>query len=341
MPRTIRIPIALGAATLAVVALAAAPVATSAAVPSALTSSSSEYTLVTEPADDYQQIYAFIISAQKSLDMTMYELVDTTAEKDLVADAARGVTVRVVLDQNREKSNNQAAYTYLNDNGVQAVWAPSKYAATHQKTITVDDDESAIMSGNLTSRYYSTSRDFSVLDTNQVDVKAIEKVFNADFSGASITPTDGDNLTWSPTDSQSHLLAVINGASSTLQIENEEMDDTDITDAIVAAAKRGVDVQVTMTANSDYDDAFSQIVDAGGSVSTYPDDSTSLYIHAKVIVADAGGSAQNAYVGSINFSNASMNENRELGFLTTDDAVVSQLSSTLTSDFDGATAYAG
>lgn len=295
----------------------------------------SKYSLVTEPADDYQTIYSFITSASKTLDMTMYELVDTTAEKDLVADANRGVTVRVILDQNREKSNNTSAYDYLNANGVHAVWAATKYEATHQKTITVDDDESAIMSGNLTSRYYSTSRDFAVMDTNQVDVGAIEKVFNADYTGASITPGDGDNLTWSPTDAESNLLAKINGARTSLLVENEEMASDDITNAFVAAAERGVDVEIAMTANSDYDSDFDKIVAAGGHVSLYPDDDKSLYIHAKVIVEDGAS----AYVGSINFSDASMNHNRELGFLTTDSGVVGGLSKTVTSDFDTATPY--
>jgi cardiolipin synthase A/B len=304
-------------------------------------STSSEYTLVTEPADGYHRIDALITGATKTLDMTMYELTDTTAEQDLAADASKGVAVRVILDQNREKSNNTAAYDYLSGHGVQVVWAPSTYEATHQKTITVDGTESAIMSGNLTSQYYSTSRDFDVLDTNKVDVGAIEKVFDADFAGSSVTPGDGDNLTWSPTDAQASLLGVINSATSTLQVENEEMADTAITDALVAAAKRGVDVEVTMTANSDYDSDFDDIVAAGGHVSTYPDDETSLYIHAKVIIADGGASDHNAYVGSINFSDASMNHNRELGFLTTNDDVVAGLDSALTSDFAGATPYAG
>ena len=129
------------------------------AVPSSAdASSSTKYHLVTEPADGYQQIYSLINSATSTLDMTMYELTDTKAEDDLVADAARGVTVRVILDVNREKTHNTSAYNYVSSNGVHVVWAPTKYAATHQKTITVDKVESAIMSGNLTSQYYSTSR---------------------------------------------------------------------------------------------------------------------------------------------------------------------------------------
>ncbi|HKN97521.1 MAG TPA: hypothetical protein VJX10_10425 [Pseudonocardiaceae bacterium] len=80
-------------------------------------------------------------------------------------------------------------------------------ASAHQKTITVDGTDSAIMTGNLTSQFYPTTRDFAVIDSNQIDVNAIEKAFDADFAHTAFTPTDGDNLVWSPTDSETQLLA--------------------------------------------------------------------------------------------------------------------------------------
>jgi cardiolipin synthase A/B len=82
------------------------------------------YILFTEPDQGFSQVYDLINGATSSIDMTMYELSDTTAEQDLVAAEARGVTVRVILDQ-REESYNEAAYTYLTDNGVGVVWSPA------------------------------------------------------------------------------------------------------------------------------------------------------------------------------------------------------------------------
>jgi phosphatidylserine/phosphatidylglycerophosphate/cardiolipin synthase-like enzyme len=311
----------------------------SAATPSVSHPLASNYTLVTEPADNYQQIYTFINSATTTLDMTMYELTDTTAEQDLAADAARGVKVRVILDTNLEKSSNTTAYNYLAAHGVSVVWANTTYAATHQKTITVDSTRSAVMTGNLTSQYYSTSRDFAVIDTNQVDVKVIEKVFNADFAHTAITPTDGDNLVWSPTDSENQMLDVINSATGTLQVENEEMGLAAVTTALENAAKRGVNVEVIMTNSyDDYVTEFDALKAAGVHVSTYDEDA-SLYIHAKVILADYGTSAAQVFVGSENFSNASLNKNRELGLILTDSAVLSSIHTSLTSDFNGATPW--
>lgn len=321
--------------TRSVCAIALCSSAFGAAAPSEAASS---YTLVTEPADNYQQIYSLITSAHSTLDMTMYELADTTAEQDLVADAQRGVTVRVILDTNLEKSNNTDAYNYLTANGVHVVWAATGYAATHQKTITVDGKTSAILSGNLTSRYYATSRDFAVIDRNQVDVAAIEKVFAADYQHQAITPSDGDNLVWSPTDAQSQLVSLIGSATKTLDVENEEMSSSVIVKALVAAAKRGVAVHVTINVDSDYNDEFDTLTAAGVQVHQYVPDKP-LYIHAKVIVADAATSDHQAYVGSINFSSYSLTKNRELGIITTDAGVDSGADQQLASDFAGGTPY--
>jgi cardiolipin synthase len=299
----------------------------------------SALTLVTQPQQGYTAIYELMNNAQKTIDLTMYELTDTTAENDLVNAAARGVSVRVVLDTNRERSHNQAAFTLLSGKGVHVVWAATSYAATHQKTLTVDGVTSAIMTGNLTSQYYGTSRDFAVVDTTPSDVTAIEKVFNADYAHTSVTPGDGADLVWSPTDAQPKLLALINGATTSLQVENEEMGLPAVTTALENAAERGVAVQVIMTNTADdYAQEFDALTAAGAKVATYAADAP-LYIHAKAIVADYGRSGAKVFLGSENFSSASLTKNRELGLITADSAVSGSVHSTLASDYAGGTVW--
>ena len=102
------------------------------------------------------------------------------------------------MDVNREKNRNLSSDQELKQGGVVVEWADPRYEATHQKTITVDDKESLVLTGNLTSSYYTTTRDFGVFDTNRADVAAIEAVFNADFVYKSITLAPGADLVWSP-----------------------------------------------------------------------------------------------------------------------------------------------
>ncbi len=148
------------------------------------------------------------------------------------------------------------------------------------------------MTLNLTSQYYSTSRDFAVIENDPNDVAAIETTFEADFTNAAITPPDGDDLVWSPTNSQSCSARIINAAQHSLLVENEEMSDTNIVNALVSAATRGVLVQIAMTNDdNDYSSEFKQLVAAGAEVGTYAE-TASLYIHAKVILADYGSSGR-------------------------------------------------
>jgi cardiolipin synthase len=295
-------------------------------------------TLVTEPGEGLTPIYDVIKSAKKTLDMTMYELTDTTVTGLLTTAAKSGVKVRVILDQNLEKNSNTAAYDALSAGNVAVHWADTTYAATHQKTITADGTTSAIMTLNLTPEYYATSRDFAVVTTDPADVAAIELVFGDDFTNTAVTPPVGDDLVWSPTNSESSMLALINGAKTSLVIENEEMSDTEVVSALSAAAKRGVHVDVAMTASKSWDANFTTLEAAGVKVVTYAR-SASLYIHAKVILRDYGTSNAGVFIGSENFSNASLTENRELGVILTDAAILTSVQGTLTGDFNGGAAF--
>jgi cardiolipin synthase A/B len=276
--------------------------------------------LVVEPGAGFSSVYNLINGAKRSIDVTMYEFSDTAAEHDLAAAAKRGVRVHVILDR-REKSENSAAYSYFGSHAVKVTWSSRKYRYTHQKTLVVDGSEAVIMTANLTSQYYTTSRDFLAVDTNPADVAAITAVFNADFTHTAVRPGDGSDLAWSPTDSEGKLLGLINGATSSLRIYSEEMGDTTVENALIRAAKRGVDVQVCgENEDGEYDSAYSRLARAGIHISYYHSP-TGFYIHGKV------------FIGSENFSNTSLNDNRELGLIISSHAVMSAIAGTFASDF--------
>jgi cardiolipin synthase A/B len=310
--------------------------------PARASASPVEYSLVTEPVDGLGPVYSLIASARRTLDMTMYELNDPIAEADLVADAGRGVRVRVVLDQNLARSYNAAAFSYLRSHGVEVHWAPPAYDVTHEKTITVDEDVSAIMTLNLTSQYYATTRDFAVVDRDPADVAAIEAVFGNDFAGHSSSPQPrGADLVWSP-GADATLVSLIGSARHTLYVENEEMSEYTIVDALREAAQRGVDVEVVMTDQSSWRDNFDKLVAAGVHVRTYSPNAN-LYIHAKVIDVDPGHPDEQVDIGSQNFSWASLEYNRELGLDlgVAQDNIVKGVAATVGSDFAGASPWVG
>ena len=123
--------------------------------------------------------------------MTMYELSDPTAESALTADAARSVDVRVLLDADDGGSRyNAPAFSELAGGGVHVAWSNAG-EIFHQKTITVDDATSLIMTGNLVTTDEATSHDFAVTDTDAADVGAVVSTFDADFAGGAPGPRPG------------------------------------------------------------------------------------------------------------------------------------------------------
>jgi cardiolipin synthase A/B len=332
-----RLPTSVIAGAAALLAAAGIGLTASASQAAIRPAQSSDYTLYALPGS-MTWFYDQINDAQSSIDLTMYELQDTTAEDDLAAAEARGVDVRVILDE-REKSDNQAAYTYLTDHDVSVVWSWSKYYYTHEKCMVVDDATADIMTLNLQSQYYSTTRDFAVVDTNASDVSAIVTVFNADFAHKSVTPGAGADLVWSPTTSQADLTGLINNAKDSLQIYSEEMDDTTITSDLEAAAERGVDVQVVgENEDGEYNSEYSALYKAGVHISYYSS-STGFYIHGKVIMADYGQSTANIFIGSQNFSSTSLTENRELGLIINNSTIESTINSDFTTDYANGTKW--
>jgi phosphatidylserine/phosphatidylglycerophosphate/cardiolipin synthase-like enzyme len=291
------------------------------------------YTLLTEPDQGLTAIYSLLSSATKSIDMTMYELTDTQVTTILTTAAGKGIAVRVILDQNNEKAENTAAYNTLTVGKVAVHWANPTYACTHQKTITIDAATSAIMTLNLTPEDYATTRDFAVITNDAADVAAIETTFNADFTNAAITPPTGDNLVWSPTNSRSALTGLIEGATKTLLISQEEFADTGIQTLVEAALRRGVAVTLVQeNLGGKYSSVLNALKAAGAVIATYSS-KTGYYIHAKTVLADYGTPQASLFVGSENFSTDSLNDNRELGLIFNDAGCMTGVYSAITADY--------
>jgi cardiolipin synthase len=288
--------------------------------------------LVAEPAAGAAPFIRLIGGARHTIELTMYELEDPVVETTLEAAARRGVNVRVLLNggyYSEHEDTNAAAYSALSRHGVHVRYTPTSFALTHQKTLTVDGRESAVMTLNFDGLYSST-RDFAILDSQARDVAAIVATFDADWSGRAITPSTGTgDLLWSP-GAAPELLGLIASARTSISLESEEMDDPDATDALCEAATRGVDVRIVMTYDSDWRSAFDQLTGCGAHVRLYH--GQSYYIHAKLLEVDS----REALVSSQNLSPTSLKDNRELGIEVAAPRVISQLTADFDSDYAGA-----
>ena len=276
-----------------------------------------------------------ILSAQKSVWVEMYLLSDRNVIRALEEAAHKGIDVRVMLEMHPVGggSSPQKVLDQLQAAGVKAQSTSPSFALTHEKGMIIDSSIAYIMTSNFTRAALgggsgTTNREYDIVDTNTQDVQAVIAIFNADWNRTTAQFSDA-NLVVSPVNSRNAFTLLINNARSTLLIEAEEMNDSNIEQAIVNAAKRGVHIQVILPSAQGSSDSNSQgistIKEGGVQVKEDP----RLYMHAKIIVVDG----RKAFVGSENISAQSLDQNRELGILVADSTVLSTLQQTFQQDW--------
>ncbi|MGO9270123.1 MAG: phospholipase D-like domain-containing protein [Terriglobia bacterium] len=297
------------------------------------------HTLIVEPDDGRTLVLQALNAATKSIDLTIYEISDPQIMSALESAQARKVAVRVLYNwysftARMQQTDITPAIQKLTSAGIQCQRAPTTFEVTHEKAFVIDGATAIVMSFNLTSDYFGSTRDFGIVTTVPAEVAEIDAVFQADWSGTPITPKVA-SLVWSPVNSSAKLTSLIASAQKTLDIYCEEAEDPGTLGAMVAAVKRGVQVRFIAAVLS----GEGKINANARGVTTLQNGGvnavckTFLYIHAKMVLADYGTSNAQAYIGSENFSCVSLTKNRECGIIVTESAILDRLNTTYASDW--------
>ncbi len=291
-----------------------------------------------EPDAGEVPILRAIEGANRSIWVEVYLLTDRNVIRALEDAAGRGIDVRVLLEAHPYGGGDVAAQQTLeslNAANVQARWSNPVFTYTHAKTVLVDSATAYILTSNLSKSglggsSVAANREYGVMDTLTNDVSQVKAIFLADWDRTAVAVTSS-YLVISPENARAKLAALMAGAQSTLQLEDEEMYDSASEETLITAAKRGVNVEVVLPtpSGSGSDTSGADRLKAGGVHVRYL---TAPYLHAKLIVADGAL----AFVGSENFSATSLDKNREVGVLIADTAVLGTLSHTFTLDWSAA-----
>jgi len=292
-----------------------------------------------EPDAGDRVITNAIAGAKKTILLEMYLLTERNVISALEEAANRSVNVQVMLEQHPYGSGSVSptqTLDRLRAAGVKAQATNPAFALTHEKGMVIDGNTAYIMTANFTlsalgGSSYTKNREYGIIDTNAQDVQAVTTIFNADWSRS--TPQIRDpNLVVSPVNSRATFTSLINSAHKTLLIEAEEMQDSGIEQAIVNAGQRGVNVQVILPApsSSSGGDSNRNGISAINRAGIQIEEDPHLYMHAKIIIVDG----QRAFVGSENISTSSLEKNRELGILVSDQNALGTLQQTFQQDWN-------
>ena len=292
--------------------------------------------LFVEPDDGVRPVTDAIRAARHSIWVEVYILTDTPVISALEDAANHGLDVRVMLEPHPygfSAVSVQETMDKLKAAGVKVNTTNPAFQLTHAKFMLIDGSTLWLMTANLSKSALggssgATNREYLLEDSESQDVQEAQNIFTDDWNRTTPTLSDA-NLLVSPVNSRAKLLALINSAHSSLSIENEEMQDQQIEDALAQAAKRGVSIQVVLPAPSGGSDSNAAGVAVLRQAGISVREDSKLYIHAKIMIVDGA----RAYVGSENFSSASLDLNRELGLIVAAPQIIQMLEATFMTDY--------
>jgi cardiolipin synthase len=296
----------------------------------------------------YPRIMATIRGAEKTLHMQMYIFKDDQASWD-VADAlaeraAHGVKVRLSADYVGSPTSSPV-FEFLRANGVEVrhhATAGWQSQVDHRKII-IADGKTAMTGGmNIADEYRETWHDVMATIEGPA-VHEMQREFLRGWQDHGGSPVTADDTVFAPAALKRHgqsamrvvttypqpnfersLFAALDAAQKQINVELPYFSDDALVDRLVAAAKRGVKVNLVLAGTSDVavmDLAakahFQRLQSAGVKIHLYQ----GRVLHAKVVTVDGVW----ATMGSGNGDARSMRLHREMNVNVSDPAAVATI----------------
>ncbi len=266
-----------------------------------------------------------INSASKSIYLSMFRLTENSDVQALIAAAKRQIKIKIILDREATQASSviQKIVLDLKNAGVEVKESTTGFSITHEKAMSIDGTTAIISTMNMTMGF-RTTRDVGVITKDLDVVSEFNAVFeadwiNADNGGIYTPPLTSEKLLWSPNNSTSKLTGLIRESTKTIDLQVENFTNDNISNALIEAAGRNIQIRIltplcSLNPNPLLNIPTLKKLSIGNiQIKVMPNPATAQapYIHAKTLTVDRIKS----YVGSINFSNNSLNSAREVGII--------------------------
>lgn len=274
------------------------------------------------------QIIQEIETAQKKIYVEVYIFTEKTLRQALIEAHKRGIEVKVLLENNPYQTPyiNDETFRILQQEGIEVAWSdPLMYSLNHSKLLIVDDI-SYISTWNFSQALFTKNRDFLVKIHDWGIQNVLEHIFLRDFSG------QGDiiyhpNIILSPEYSREKLTKLIDSAQSSIDFYFPYIQDTDFQNLLFQKSLSWVQIRAIVEKGFFEDNP--QTVEL---FREHKIDIVALqknYLHGKALCIDK----KNLYVGSVNFSTYSLDENREVGIIISEKSQIERFFHFFENDF--------
>lgn len=291
------------------------------------------HALTAEPGAGYAPMLEVIRSARHDIRAEVYYFADRPLLKALADARARGVHVEVIVEGKpygirpwqvrREEKAIQATGATLRLAPERFTSHDGRYAFDHAKYI-CNNHACEIGTANFDWSAFHKNREYLYVTSNPTVVKAANAVFEADWNNRRAPAYAHQTLVLSPGTSAAQLVSVIDQPGP-IEMESEELGAyRPVLNAIAAKGRQAYLILPSSLSRTDLRNvAF--LKTHGVHIRLMP--KQTLFLHAKMIAG-----RQAAFIGSENFTQTSLEVNREMGLILGERAAQS-LSATFSQDW--------
>jgi len=274
-------------------------------------------------------VVSAVNSAVKSLRVQAHWLAEKEILDALKAARGRGVDVRVLYENQPLGANasNRGAVNALNAAGVTTRASYPAFKLAHANYVVVDERLALVLTFDALRAASVDVRGFGVRVTEPAQIAELIVVFESDWKRAASAPTQ-PSFAWSAVNARARLVALIESARQSLDLECQDLKDDALTARVMDAIQRGVLVRIVASPAEDGETPawLHPLAQAGAKTRLVK----TPYIQGTLILADNA----RAFVGATRLTTLALDTHRDLGVVLDDPASVGMVATTFAYDWN-------
>lgn len=268
-----------------------------------------------------------INNAKNKIYLEIYMLTETRILDAIKNASKKNIDIKIIIEKNPYKANNinNKAYNFLVKNNIDVIWSnPNNYSLNHSKLLIIDD-EAVISTWNFTYSSFKKNREFFIFTKDKQILNDLNNIFLNDYNYTKKINYN-DNLIISPDYSREKIEYLITNANKNIDLYFPYINDEKIENLLINRAKNWVKINFITDKNIEENTSFNNLKNSWINFKKLNKNK----LHAKSILIDD----KYLYIWSINFSDYSLDKNREIGILLNNEDIIQKFKKIFNTDFN-------
>lgn len=268
-----------------------------------------------------------INNSKQKVYIEIYMFTENRIKIAVIKAKKRWIDVKIILEKDpyMAYSINDKTYNEFKKNNIDVIWSNTKnYSLNHSKMLIIDD-EVILSTWNLTYSTFTQNRDFFVFIKDKQILDDFLKIFDYDFKWIK-NYVENENLMVSPHNSRIKIEKLLDSANNDIKIYMQYLNDEKMNRKLIEIKKnKNINIQVIIAETSIDDEMTKHLQENNIEIKKIP----KYKMHSKAILVDN----KTLFIWSINFSNYSLDRNRELWLLSNNKKLILDFLDVFNTDF--------